>query len=359
MRGILIFSGYNQRAVVAFLRTLTEKNIDKYEIVSLPEDTILKTSYADKVILTREDNGLTTELFSKIRGISRFDSLLLAPSTEAINRFALDNRSKLEAMGYEIPLVGKELYKLISDKRSFYGLCCRSNINVPELIDFPSKFIREFVAKPAFYYSKEGKQLSPALVKTESDYSEFCRIYDEADFDIEEYVEGESYYLLFYFSKSGMVYSCSQKNVAQQPHGKSIVAAVPADIQNEEITEKYIDLFRGIGFTGLVMIELRKRNGEYFMIEANPRFWGPSQLFVNMGYNLFTPFLFDFGFCNLPDKMVIDKNVKYLWQKGIFDSQSENEQIAYFEQCEDEWYLTDEWVEWDVYNMPDTERLFH
>lgn len=358
MRGILIFSGYNQRAVIAFLRTLVKKGIDEYEIVAVSNDTIIKSAYADKVMLIRKDSSLSIELFSEIKENSKFGSLFLAPSTEALNRFALDNRCELEAMGYEIPLVKRKLYNTISDKRLFYQLCRENGIKVPKIICFPPRYIQKFVAKPAFYFSKEGKQLSPILVKSESDYAVFCHDFDKDDFDIEEYVEGESFYLLYYFSKEGNVYTYSQKNIAQQPHGKSIVAAVPSDTHNEEISEKYIKLFRIVGFTGLVMVELRKRDGEYYMIEANPRFWGPSQLFVSSGYNFFEYFLSDYGFCSLSDPVEIDENIKYLWQKGILDTLSENEQIEYFEHCNDEWYLSDEWVKWDIYNKPDTEKIF-
>lgn len=358
MRGILIFSGYNQRAIVAFLRTLVKKGIDEYEIVACSNDTIIKSAYSYKVIFTRKDNSLSVDLFSEIKRYSRFDSLLLAPSTEALNRFAIDNRSELEAMGYEIPLVESALYNTISDKRLFYELCNKNGIKVPEIISFPSRCILKFVAKPAFYFSKEGKQLSPVLVKSESDYIDFCQNYDRDDFDIEEYVEGESFYLLYYFSKSGTVYAYSQKNIAQQPHGKSIVAAVPADIHNEEISEKYIKLFKEINYTGLVMVELRKKDDNYYMIEANPRFWGPSQLFVSSGYNFFEFFLSDYAFCSLSNTVEIDKNVKYLWQRGILDTLTKNEQIEYFEHCNGEWYLSAEWVKWDIYNKPDTEMLF-
>jgi hypothetical protein len=41
------------------------------------------------------------------------------------------------------------------------------------------------------------------------------------------------------------------------------------------------------------MIELQKKDDHYIMIEANPRLWGPSQLFVDNSQPLFDAFIFE------------------------------------------------------------------
>jgi hypothetical protein len=35
------------------------------------------------------------------------------------------------------------------------------------------------------------------------------------------------------------------------------------------------------GFYGLVMIEVKEYDNQFYMIEANPRLWGPSQLILD------------------------------------------------------------------------------
>lgn len=56
---IVIFSGYNQRAVIAFLRTLTKNGLFNYSIIARDcEDTILKTQYKDKVFCVRDSKEL-------------------------------------------------------------------------------------------------------------------------------------------------------------------------------------------------------------------------------------------------------------------------------------------------------------
>ena len=118
-----------------------------------------------------------------------------------------------------------------------------------------------------------------------------------------------------YFSVSGKVYSLSQTNLIQQDNGKSIIAA---EINSSFYRTKYADrvrnLFMSINFTGLVMVEIRQRGNKNFIIEANPRFWGPAQLFVDARYNLFEAFLSDWDFMDrYPDSAKPDKNAFYYW----------------------------------------------
>lgn len=59
---IVIFSGYNQRAVIAFLRCLSKNRFEDYVIVAASEDdTILKTSYRNKVFCIRKNKELDKE----------------------------------------------------------------------------------------------------------------------------------------------------------------------------------------------------------------------------------------------------------------------------------------------------------
>ena len=59
---IVVFSGYNQRAVVAFLRTLEKNKVESFRIIASGDsDSILKTNYKEKVIYTRKKKKLDLE----------------------------------------------------------------------------------------------------------------------------------------------------------------------------------------------------------------------------------------------------------------------------------------------------------
>ena len=59
LKYIILFSGYNQRAVIAFLRTLTQNHVDNYIIFAASEkDSILKTEYRSRVFVIRKNKVL-------------------------------------------------------------------------------------------------------------------------------------------------------------------------------------------------------------------------------------------------------------------------------------------------------------
>ena len=102
----------------------------------------------------------------------------------------------------------------------------------------------------------------------------------------------------------------------QQPEGKSIVAAVSSDLHDSTEALKYEKLFKSINFHGLVMVEVRGVDNDFYMIEANPRFWGPSQLFVDAGMNLFEAFLNDYDVLEKINLQARKKETKYFWFGG-------------------------------------------
>ena len=357
---IAIFSGFNQRAVISFLRTLEKNKIQQYAIIAISkQDPILKTIYCDKVFCIRQKRELELDEMSQIlQDLYQQckETIFIAPSTEMLNRFLLKHRKEFEGIHCKIPLVSEELYTKISDKESFWQICEKAGLAVPQKLLLEEEFTGPVVAKPKKYISDSGNIYAPILLMDEEKYRYFRDHYDKNDFDIQEYVEGESYYLLFYVSKDNEVYSFSQKNLLQQPDGKSILAACAADIHHEKIKEQYQKLLLQLGFYGLVMIELRKFNGEYYMIEANPRFWGPSQLFCDYGYNFFEFMLYDYGLLAEFSTEKTNVKAKYYWGGGM---QGHPELCV--KHMDDEQLLNSglrDFEYWDIYNREDTKEVY-
>ena len=318
---ITIFSGYNQRAVIAFLRVLKRCEIRSFSVIASSEnDMILKTDYRNHVFYIRKhkelDIGEFTELFIRLKKEKNVDEIIVLPSTEALNRFVLDNREYFKRINVSIPLVDKKVYELVSDKEKFWTYCKGKNITVPTVFDFPKEYSVRFVAKPKEYIGHDGKAHTPCLILSQNDYTQFVRENEINDFTYQEYIEGRSYYLLYYFMRDGGVIKFSQINYLQQPGGKSIVMAAPAEIHHEAISEKYEAEIKKLNFTGLLMIEIRERNNEYYMIEANPRLWGPSQLFVDAGIPFFETFLNEYGFLKESSGFYENADIRYYWSGG-------------------------------------------
>lgn len=366
---IVIFSGYNQRAVIAFLRTLKKNQIESFCIIaSGSSDTILRTAYRKKVIYIRKIKELDlTEILYALglaAGCAEQKSMWIAPSTEALNRFLLQYREVFEKRGCMIPLPERKLYEQISDKEKFYRLCEEAGIAVPRKKNMAEKADGLFVpliAKPKAYLAFDGNVYDPVFLLTEQEYRAFLTGSSMTGFDLYEFLDGGiSFYLLFYFAKSGNVFCYSQKNLVQQQGGKSIIAACGADFHKKrEVVEPYRNLFQKIGFQGLVMVEVRLVRDTYYMIEANPRFWGTSQLFCDIGYNFFELLLNDYGLLKKSGLSNNETDAVYFWSGGIKGSLLGHEELFWHEdgkQAVKERY--EDFLRADVYKRDDTMGIY-
>lgn len=360
----LIFSGYNQRAVVSFIRTLII-NKQPYSIVACSEnDPIFQTGFKENIYSVRKKNKLDLVDIKNCIVEARLKSggreFLIAPSTEALNRFVIDNRSFFEELNCTSPLVDGNLYRSISDKHSFCELCNRNGIKIPKISQSVDAFDVPFVAKPYEYFSIGRKVFSPVIVLSEKDKRTFLEKYNSSDFFYQEFVDGKSFYLLYYFHRNGSVYKFSQENIVQQPDGKSVIAAFPSDFHLSEESARYEVLFKKLGYYGFVMVEIRNRGNVNYMIEANPRFWGPSQLFVDAGANFFEAYLNDFGEMEeIKHFDDFDKNIGYFWFGGFLESCKKGKFPVFYNRSEDEFILElDKWIRYDIYNRCDTIDIF-
>jgi len=361
----IVFSGFNQRAVIAYLRTLEANDLPYAIIAKSNKDTIFLTEYKGSVVKTRKSVPLVLDdLIASIAAVKKkitADRYLIIPSAEALNRFLLENRSEFKKLKCIIPLVHKDLYEQISNKYSFSRLCEQHDIQIPQEFSIEDKFIFPCVAKPKKYFSSTtGESLYPIIIKNKSEFNAFEKKYSRKDFYFQEYIAGKSLYLLYYVHRSGKIYSFSQKNIAQQSGGKSIVAAVSSTFHCSDESKKYKNLFRDLDFYGLVMIEVKQRKKVNYMIEANPRLWGPSQLFVDSGVNLFLALLHDFKVLSSVSKFnESEQEYRYFWFGGIIENFKQQKELAYHQDTK--YTLMKQlpsWIKADIYRRKDTINIF-
>lgn len=357
---VVIFSGFNFRAIIAFIRTLEQTNIEYGIIAKSDSDEILKTDYSRKVIYIRKTPSL--DLDDLIMGLNRFQNqiksnkYMIAPSTEALNRFYLDNIELFNKMNYFMPIVEKKLYERISDKLSFCKLCKKYDIEIPNEYRNIDEIHFPLVAKPKKYYSFGNQIYIPHILKTRADLIKFKECYRLDDFYYQEYIRGRCIYLLYYFDQYGKVFKLSQENFIQQENGKSMIYAKLSNFHEQDISLKFERLFIKEKFRGLVMIELKVKKDKYIMIEANPRFWGPSQLFVDSNYNLFNFLLYDYGYMNEDKKIKkIKKNTIYFWDDGIFNDIETRKKIAFYNYSKNKFINEkDKLIKHEIFNREDT-----
>ncbi len=351
---VYIMSGYNQRAVIAFLRYLEKIKYRNYAIIAVDEkDLILNTAYKDHVIYIRKVKQLTINEFDDIFGNNNKEAIFM-PSTEALVRFQIDYRDYFTEHKISIPVVEKNLYETVSDKRKFWELCKDFGFVVPRIYTDIQDISFPLMIKPKTYLLSTNEIVSPIKITSQKELDLFLTKYNRNDFDFQQFITGDSYYLLYYIEKNGEVHSFSQKNILQQPNGKSMIAAKPSRIHNEEICVDYGNMLKEIGFNGLIMIELRKSEDKYYMIEANPRMWGPSQLFVDAEVEFYGMLLNDNGANIRLENKTPDFSVRYYWSGGVLGD-LEKYRISFDEDVDNN---LETYRKYDIYDRIDTLEIF-
>ena len=322
-RALLIFSGSNERAIVAFCRVLRVLGIVPLIVARTGQDVIFRTRYRQHVVATRRMDSLDlddiTRCLQEAQSRALNARLVLCPTSEFLNLFLLQNRKHFQQLGCEIPLVDLDLYRLVSDKYSFSRVCAAHGVAIPrEFADYRGQAF-PFVAKPRQNVNRENRSLYPYLLHNADDLETFLSSEEVTDFYFEEYLSGESYYLLYYVWQDGRVTSFSQQNLLQQAGGKSIVLARPAQLHNQPVSEQYVGILRQLGFWGLAMIEVIRRGEDLVFIELNPRFWGPMQLTVDAGAGILEAFVADQLGCDqpFPRSQTLPASAAYLWLNGL------------------------------------------
>ncbi|HET9570526.1 MAG TPA: hypothetical protein VFP20_03840 [Bacteroidales bacterium] len=361
-KAFLIFSGYNQRAVIAFCRVATKLNVPFHIIASSTEDTILMTDYKDRVQAIRQEKLLEIldieQCLTEVRSKDPDADLVILPNSEFLNRFFLKHRLHFISKGCILPLCEESLYIRISDKYSFGEMCRNFKLKVPSEFEFSAAIEPPFVAKPKSYFSSD-KTPSPYLILCKQDWKDFLKNENVEDFYLQEFVAGKSMYLLFFISQKGHTVQYSQENLVQQAKGKSIILAKSATIHENKIASIYLDMLLQEGFEGLIMIELKQSGDTFHMIEANPRLWGPSQLFVDAGVPIFEEFIRSQGF-NIEIQPSEIKESIYFWQGGISEDKRNGRALAFHDFSSEKLdSQLNELVKSEVYNRSDTERIYH
>jgi predicted ATP-grasp superfamily ATP-dependent carboligase len=359
--GILILSGFNIRAVVALCRWSARARIPAHLAARDSGDPIYLTDYAAQVFEQRTstllDLSLLTAWIQRLRAGHGYDRVLLAPSTEFLNRFLVKNREPIEAAGGLVPLVGADLYEQLSDKHAFEKLCASRGISVPATFGkIPGHL--PFVAKPKTYGASKSGQIKPYLICTADDLKSFTEREDVANYTLQEFVGGQSLYLLAHISKNGTVTATAQENLIQQARGGSIVLARPHDFHRHPEARRYFQMLRDLGFHGLIMIEVRRcsRTGRHCMIEANPRLWGPIQFTLDQQVDLFGALLADHGLTVPPPKPTAAAHPYYFWSGGLAPSQAP---CAFHQYSPDRFLLDFQAIAAsDLFCRSDTHRLY-
>jgi len=327
-KSFLVFSGGNDRAVFGFLRALRLCGASAHVVARTEDDRILRSSFRGDVKWVRPTHELSLEIFAegvrRVRADAGDAAFVVLPSTEYFNTFLLRHRREIEGMGCGIPLVQASLYARLTEKRSAAEFFSTAGLAVPREVRPSAAMEHPVVAKPFRNVSTKGESLYPHLLDNRAEFEAFLAAHDAGDYFFQEYVRGQSLYLLFHLSRAdGQDFTWSQRNLLQQPDGKSMLLAEPADFHHTEIAARIIRALRDAGFHGLGMVEMIRTADREVFIEMNPRIWGPVQFCLDQQQSLLQAFIGEALHddpTRYTDRQSRSRRKRYFWLGGLLET---------------------------------------
>lgn len=275
----VIFSGHNDRAVVALCRFLSAVGRPFFLIASHKNDAIFQTDWHHNVLLQRRSPMLSDELMCEVANAVRGKGYVpaLCPTSEFLNRFVLEHRQVMVSQDWHYLLPANDVYLALSDKsRSpsiIYGLIGLLSPATQTV----GHWFAPCVLKPNVNVV-DGKMSYPKLCRTSTELHHVLAGLQSEDWFAQAWVEGQSFYLCAYLDQFGGWNAFWQENLLQQPDGKSIVLARTCANPGVDVAILMNGLHR-LGYHGPFMMEIiRDGTGQLHFIEINPRFWGPLDL---------------------------------------------------------------------------------
>ncbi len=320
---VLLLADTNPRASIAILRTLFDNKNIKVYIALARMGFLNKLPFPKQYFIDAHKYESISEkkfIGSLINIALQIGEYFLMPTGEQLIRWVLNNKKKLHSVGVLTSLPELSVYKHLSDKSSFVTLCQTNGIPTPK--DLPlnellsKKFDHNFVVKPLLLYENHDDRLlsCPFIVDNSSSFN----LLKEKNLEInkhfaQDYIGDHSVYYCVHYVHGEKNVFFSQRNLLQQPGGKSIVKAISFEIDSK-LTDKIDAMMSTLNMHGVCMIELKydRKTNQYYAIECNPRFWGPLQLAIDNGVNFPMSLL---GFELVKPKT--SNNIGYFWAGGI------------------------------------------
>lgn len=310
----LLFSGHNDRAVVALCRFFARQRLQVVIVASGRDDPIFATDHRRHVRFVRGDRHIDVALL-RMLGTLGATPLVYVPTTEFINDFVIAHRNALQGCGLVFGLPPGQAYRRLTSKQAslslFDGL---PGVRLPRTLP-DDGWCAPCVLKPRANVDG-GRVLYPLLCADESALQHARHQADPRHYFAQEWVQGQSVYLCAYLARDGRQTQTWQANLMQQGSGKSIVLARTIPNPGFE-TQALFERLRSIGYHGPLMVEfIRDGAGLLAYIETNPRFWGPLQLSLDACPALLELFAQDHGDLPAPLSPELPGAHLYAWWHG-------------------------------------------
>ncbi len=322
---VLLLAGTSDRAVMTCIRSFKKHGIPFYLV--LPNNKISLWSFS------RYRKNILNKKYHSYQNLSQFKQslkdatkglpeLILFPIGENQTRFLLKEKEWLFSIGIILPVSEYTVFIALSDKLSFTKLSEKYGLCVPKQVSYAPKSTKlPIVAKPKKNIDNNLIKKVPYLIFNQKQFEHFKNNEDPNSFFYQEYVFGSTYYYCALYKQGILIANFVHLTCVQQSNGGSVVKAIPGEIDRQTMLKIDKILFDK-NWSGPIMVELKFQNGNYYVIEANARLWGPLQLPYDNGVDF--PYLL-YKQCKQEESESViftaansAYSIGYLWRGGYF-----------------------------------------
>ncbi|MEK7466457.1 MAG: ATP-grasp domain-containing protein [Planctomycetota bacterium] len=203
------------------------------------------------------------------------DCDVILPMEEDTLLFALDRRAEIPA---KLPFAAAALVRNAGDKAWTLARAAECSVPAPRTWSDPAvaEGNGHFVVKPARGSGSRGLAYCdrPSLAAA---WRPGCIIQDR--------VEGEGWGVSVLMGDGGAVLAMFTHRRLREYPTTGGPSTLRESAKDPALEEAAIRLLRHIGWTGVAMVEFKKRSDGFTLMEVNPRFWGSLALAVEAGVN--------------------------------------------------------------------------
>lgn len=226
----------------------------------------------------RTDAAATVEVLSRYMRSNPMNAAI--PVGLEMTRVFVEAAQALEAPALLPP---RESFHIASDKRLTFPHCTEIAIPVPKTI--AAERWRELGAPLVFKHRSSGA----FVARSQREAEEFCASLHGRleEYIAQEYVPGENGFGYFGFFRDGREERFfMHERLVQWPKegGPSVVARA---INNDRLRELGRRTLESLHWNGVAMVEFKRsdRDGDFYLMEINPKFWGSLDLAIQSGCN--------------------------------------------------------------------------
>lgn len=266
---VLILDG-ETRAALAVCRSLGSKGLD---VAVMNEGPAQSSKY------TKEKIPSTYSLEEAVKLIR---PKMLLPITDK----SLERCLELNLEGVLFPFPQKQTVELVLNKASLMELASSCGIQCPETAvvqrssplswkKFPA------VIKPvkAGYGDFKVRYISNKVELREI----ISSLAEGIDYLLQEKIEGTGVGVFALMQEGRSLATFAHKRLLEKPPSGGVSVLSESIALDDAPVNESLELLRKLGWSGVAMIEYKKSEHGFFLMEVNPRFWGTTQLSVSSG----------------------------------------------------------------------------